>query len=682
MKGETEMKKIYTFIFALISLFTLSLPAFADGSNDRITNDNVYTKKTVQDNNNGTYTITLENYLEGEGEVIVNPLDFVLLMDMSSSMSNDKNKIGGKTRLELLKTAACEFVESLCNNDNLPTNYGQYHKLSLIGFSKTGGNIYYDGGAMVDVKSTNVENIKTWINDLTTTQGTRSDEGMKAAYDALAELSADGRPKVVIFFTDGCPSTVDGTAFTSDYAQAAVNIAYAMKQPLGSINYTVTIPTATDSYTGEQYFSGTQYTLTKGLGATIYSVAILSDETSGGNLHDEGIELDIRRFLNYVSSNYNFNIKSSSSDFDSNYFFGENYGSNGGDEEPGGYYSLATSGTQLTEIFINIAEETIGKAKLEMAESAVVLDALTDGFILPEDMEAEDIKLYTCDVVTGNTSDTVQWEQENGKDKWVEFKPWEIAGDMEDYIFINGGPVSVPSDDGYIQVTGFNFSENFVGPVRKKSNGQILNWHGKKLIVQFDIEVSPSNPGGLSQCTNNSESGIYVKEGTDGYSPVEEYERPTVDLPYIRILKDGLEVGESAIFHVVKVDENGNVDQTVPYEATVIISNDGEEGIIPNAILKLVCTGYYRIEEMTDWTWAYDPTQEETTPNPEVQTVYVHTVPAPEDGDNVPLFADASYGSELNDQGSAVDHGEAYVLNYMSAGSKETKTSTPGKGVE
>ena len=43
------MKKIYTFIFALISLFTLSLPAFADGSNDRITNDNVYTKKTVQE---------------------------------------------------------------------------------------------------------------------------------------------------------------------------------------------------------------------------------------------------------------------------------------------------------------------------------------------------------------------------------------------------------------------------------------------------------------------------------------------------------------------------------------------------------------------------------------------------------------------------------------------------------
>lgn len=677
------MKKIYTFIFALISLFTLSLPAFADGSNDRVTNDYVNTKKTVRDNNDGTYTITLENYLEGESKEIINPVDFVLLMDLSSSMTGNFVS-DGKTRLAKLKSAAIDFVDLLSKEENLPTN-GEYHKLSLIGFSSTGGTVFYNEDNSVNVTSSEATTMKTWINGLTTIQGTRSDEGMLEAYNALSALSDDGRQKVVIFFTDGCPSTVGGSCFTSDYAQAAVNIAYAMKQPLGSINLTVTIPTATysESEPCVQYFSGTQYTLTKGLGATIYSVAILSSESSGENLADENITYDIRRFLNYTSSNYNFNIKSGSSDFDSNYFFGENYGTYGGDEAPDNFYKLS-DGLDLSEIITVIASKTIEEAKLKMgAETTVLLDVLTDGFRLEKDIELSDIKLYTCAAVTSASSASVEWEKENGAEKWVAFAPWgDDESSIGNYVFINNGPVSVTDGKDNIQVKGFDYGENFVGP-KKNKQGHITGWHGKKLIVQFDIETSPSNPGGLSMPTNEDTSGIYeYKEGGDEYKIIEEYERPTVDLPYIRILKDGLEVGESAIFHVVKVDENGNVDQTVPYEATVIISNDGEEGIIPNAILKLVCTGYYRIEEMTDWTWAYDPTQEETTPNPEVQTVYVHTVPAPEEGDNVPVFVDASFGSELNDQGSAVDHGEAYVLNYMSSGSKETKTSTPGEGVE
>ena len=673
-----NMEKLHTIAFALIASLALTLPVSAEGTNERTTNDYVSTKKTVQDNNNGTYTITLENYLEGESKEIINPVDFVLLMDLSSSMTS--NTVGdGETRLAKLQSAAKDFVDLLCKGENLPTN-GEYHKLSLIGFSSTSGAVFYNKDNSVNVTSSEATKMKTWIGTLTTNTGTRSDEGMLEAYNNLSALTADGRPKVVIFFTDGCPSTIGGSCFTSDYAQAAVNIAYAMKQPLGSINYTVTIPTATDSWTGEQYFTGTQHTLTKGLGATIYSVAILSSETSGDNLADENITNDIRRFLNYTSSNYNFNIKSASSDFDPEYFFGTNYGTYGGDENPHDFYKLS-NGLDLSTILKDIAAETIEEAKLKMgAETTVVLDVLTDGFRLRKDMELSDIRLYTCDAVTTNTTSTVLWVQEGGAEKWVAFKPWEAEGSpMGNYVFINNGPVSGPDGLDNIQVKGFDYGEYFVGPKRNYKK-QITGWHGRKLIIQFDIEVDPSNPGGLNMPTNDGASGIYeYKEGIDGYSVIEEYERPTVQLPYLRIVKDGLKEGESAIFHIVKVNEDGTVDMTAPYEATVIISNDGGGGI-PEAILKLVSTGYYRIEELTDWTWAYDPTQDDTTTTPEVQTVYVHTVPSPEEGGILPEFIDAAFGSELNDPGKAVDHGEDYVTNYMSVGTKSTVTSGKGDG--
>ena len=86
------MKKIYTFALALIASFTFALPAIA-GDDGRVTNDNVVTKKTVQDNNNGTYTLTLETYVTGEAKSTksVVPADIVMALDFSSSMNSGLN---------------------------------------------------------------------------------------------------------------------------------------------------------------------------------------------------------------------------------------------------------------------------------------------------------------------------------------------------------------------------------------------------------------------------------------------------------------------------------------------------------------------------------------------------------------------------------------------------------------
>lgn len=665
------MKKIFKYTCLLIAFLTAA-PAVAQVPDPSVTEtENLWMKKTVKDNEDGTYTLNLQTYAKGEGEIKggVVPSDIVIAMDLSSSMTS--NTINGKTRLAILKEAAVEFVNTVYENN--PTN-GEYHKIGMVGFNKTGGNKTY---SMADVTNTNKNTMVTWINDLSTTQGTRTDQGLQEAYNFLNALREDGRPKTVVLFSDGCPSTIGGSCFTSSYAQAAVNYAYAMKQPLNEkIDYEVTIPTATNSSTGEEYFSGNTYTCEYGLGATIYSVAILSAETSGDNLHDEHIENDIRRLLHYISSNYNLSIKAEEENFDDSYFFGADHpdavcqieGETGtGSEAPHDYYQLS-DGTNLKSMFTVLAEEIVGAVAVDVdAESAVLLDVVSKKFRIPEGTEAEHIKLYTCDVVTTNTTGTVWQSGDYDGENWVEWKPWETTPGKQitDYIHINGNVTGVEAEGDYIEVTGYDFADNFVGPV-KNYQGEVTGWHGQKLIIEFNIETDPSNEGGLGVKTNDPTSGLYAKKTTHGrtsYDIVDDggdlavYKQPEVNLPYIKIVMNGLEVGESALFRITKVtapnSDEAVTDQTA-YTTDVVITRATEsqdDTNPPYAILKLVCTGDYRVEQLP-WAWAYT---HETT-----QWGHLSTVEATADT----KFLTFTFTNTPDDD--AAEHAEDFVPNNMS----------------
>lgn len=752
------MNKIYKYTFLIIALLTV-VPALAQTDPSVTETDNLWMKKTVKDNQNGTYTLNLQTYVRGSGQITskIEPCDIVLVMDLSSSMTSNyvyvknsqvkareslyyssyyiyekdgktyylngfrsgsknnykytfvykeygypTNKGDGtilaesssqyyevktndiiytttsKTRLAALKEAAKNFVETIYENNPSAT---EYHNIGLIGFQA--GTVLYNSGNLQSATSTNLVSMKTWIEGMQKVQGTRSDLGMQEAYKMLSRenVRTDGRKKVIVFFTDGCPSTSDGTKFNSSYAKAAVNIAYAAKQQLNKeINYTVTIPNANSNNS----FTGTDYICQYGLGASIYSVAILSSETSGANIHDSSITNDIRRLLHYVSSNYNFDIEGT------NYYFGADYtgascvidGVSGtGSEEPHDYYQLST-GSNLTSIFTQIASEASGGANAQItAESAVVLDAITNKFQLPAETDVDDIRIYTCDVVENNATSTVQWKtKSNGDEDWI---AWPTSGNKADYVRINGGTsgqsiTGVVSDNDYLEVTGYDFAANYVGPIYE--DGSITKWHGQKLIIEFEIETNPANEGGLTMATNELISGLYVKKAdgtyemaTDNGEPA-QFKQPTVNLPYIKIIKKGLKVGESALFRVTKVTaENSDeaVTDVTAYTADVIITrateSQNDDNAPPYAILKLVYTGDYKVEELP-WAWAY------THEGP--KWGHLSTVEATSDT----KFLTFTFTN--TDVNGAAEHAESFVPNNMSVSRSvgDPKSGSTGGG--
>ena len=85
------MRKIFTIALVLAATLFAATSAKAEGG--RVTNDDVWTSKTVKENTDGTYTLTLETYVKGASttttEVKRKPADIVLVLDVSGSMSQN-----------------------------------------------------------------------------------------------------------------------------------------------------------------------------------------------------------------------------------------------------------------------------------------------------------------------------------------------------------------------------------------------------------------------------------------------------------------------------------------------------------------------------------------------------------------------------------------------------------------
>lgn len=508
-----------------------------------------------------------------------------------------------KTRLAALQDAAKAFVETIYANN--PTNGN--HNIGMIGFNES--TVLYNSGNLQAATSSNITAMKTWIGNMAKDTGTRSDLGMQEAYKMLSSdaVRNDGNPKTVVFFTDGCPSTSGGTYFNSSYSKAAVNLAYAMKQPLNErINYTVTIPSANSNNS----FTGSDYTCTYGLGAYIYSVAILESETSGDNINDSSITFDIRRLLHYVSSNYNIEITGT------NYFFGADYngatcqieGATGtGSEDPHDYYQLS-SGANLTSIFSDIAAKASGSVTEEVPElsstTSTVIDVVTSDFILPNGASTN-ITAYSVRIDESATTseNNLRWKTTHAHDGYS--------------VNIDGNKINVSGFDFTVDDT-FNTEHtaitsygNWVGG---RTIGNSTTYSGEKLVIEIPIIVNQETyEGGYNTPTNTTESSIVYLNSEGQTDTVAWFPVPKVDFPSIAIAKSGLANGESATFKVERIkDENGVTVSDNIYTVILPESNSNVETFTYNGkvytyvVIKDVPEGTYKVTE-SNWSWTYDP---------------------------------------------------------------------------
>ncbi len=247
------------------------------------------------------------------------PLDIVLVLDTSSSMTSNtitKSDGSSETRLAALKDAANSFVASIAEENSGVTDADKQHRIAVVSFNSSATK-QQDMTPCVGDEATAIQ---AAISNLGSSQGTHSDYGLQAANTVLTNSKRDGAKQVVVFFTDGVPTTSGSAETNFDPAIASPAVGYAKDM--------------------------------KDAGATIYTIGIIDTANPSADPTDAGTS-NANKFLHAVSSNYpNATYVSSGSDYV--WTFGDRAKS--GDEDAT-FYKSATTADELSKIFDEISKE-------------------------------------------------------------------------------------------------------------------------------------------------------------------------------------------------------------------------------------------------------------------------------------------------------------------------------------
>ena len=401
------------------------------------------------------------------------------------------------SRLSALKTAVTNFANAVAkkaagkDGDIATTGDNINHRIAMVGFASSGtqynsnkyentevfvGATQYTYGTSAQSQygkalqsmdtAAGKNNITSSIGALDAYGGTFTNLGMEMANGIFEKNPIpDGkkRNRVIIVFTDGYPGT-SSTTVNSTVANDAVSEGYIAKKS-----------TADDGY-----------------GATVYTVGIFSGADGRPVESFSGVS-DPNKFMHLLSSNY----KNAQSYSDSSKYGTATYPAGGGS-----YYLSAADADSLNSIFQQISDQIEdGGSSSTLTADAVVKDIISPQFTLPAGTQVDDITLetYQC---TGKNGDVYTWSK-NGDA-------------MGATATINGDQVSV---------TGFNFSENWVGT---ETNAGNTSYRGNKLVISFKVQPKAGFLGGNDVYTNTS-AGVY-ENGSDT-DPVLSFPRPQVNVP-------------------------------------------------------------------------------------------------------------------------------------------------------
>ena len=314
---------------------------WAGGYNGKeITTQNVgriWTDKTVRAVENGDSDfLTTLSAISSTSDTTVSgkPLDIVLVLDASGSMSDPMGDGDPIKRIDALKTAANSFIDTIAKENAKISDESKQHQVAVVKFSgnksTTVRNDYYrDDGYTYNYSQTmmgltncseasatepGATDLKKTINAINPAGSTRADYGLQLADEVFSSGRADAK-KIVVFFTDGSPTSSSG--FEKKVANSAVNTAKKIK----------------------------------GNGADIYAIGIFSGAKPSDVPTAEGISNE-NKFMHAVSSNYPAASSSIS-------FWGEWTINFGARAENANYYKSATSASELEKIFEEISGSII-----------------------------------------------------------------------------------------------------------------------------------------------------------------------------------------------------------------------------------------------------------------------------------------------------------------------------------
>lgn len=252
------------------------------------------------------------------------PLDIVLVLDASGSMDDPMND--GTKRIDALKRAANDFVTTIAEQNQGISDSSKQHQVSIVKFSGdksavVGNDTYYKGGYKYNYSQvmkamspcTDAAAFTNTINSISPAGATRADYGLQLAQSQTSNRK-DAK-KIVIFFTDGSPTSTSG--FESGVASEAVSAAKAMKDK----------------------------------GTTVYTIGIFSDANPSADPSGASNE---NKFMHAVSSNY----PEASYTYTQGFWGGWNWDL-GTRAEGSDFYKSASNADDLDKVFEGISSEIV-----------------------------------------------------------------------------------------------------------------------------------------------------------------------------------------------------------------------------------------------------------------------------------------------------------------------------------
>lgn len=388
------------------------------------------------------------------------------------------------TRLEALKNAAATFANAVEEKAKgadgaLGTEDDISHRIAVVGFASKSGD--GDNTELLSIAGSNSDSVGVAYHNIT-------NQNLK---DVLQEMNTSAGQTMV--------SNAIGALAASGATQTDLGLDMAQRilsanpvQPNEKRNRVVIVftdgaPTSYNGFEKDVADNAITYAGTiKTTGATVYTIGIFAgaDATSAG-----------------TKPKGNLGQNSNSMNSACNWFMQQVSSNNGTSRTPSYYLSAADAGS-LSNIFQQISDNIeTGGSSSTLTEESVVRDIISPQFTLPAGSTVSDITLetYAC---TGKDGDTYTWRQNDTA--------------MGATATIDGNSVSV---------TGFDFSENYVGTV---TNNASVTYRGHKLVIRFSVKPQPSFLGGNNVPTN---AGAGVYENKDSETPVREFPQPTVNVP-------------------------------------------------------------------------------------------------------------------------------------------------------
>lgn len=399
------------------------------------------------------------------------PLDIVLVLDQSGSMAYTFS--GNTKRQAALKNAVKNFISSVADKYDPETSD---HRMAVVTFDSSASTLVN----WTQVDGTGKDTLTTAIDGLPKSPegGTQVGKGMQRAQTLLDNSTYKGsnpaqRTQVVIMFTDGEPGDYD---FNISVANDAIKAAKTMKDN-GVVVYTIGIFTGADP----SQLYGTHRNANNDGSVGDY----WNSETASAN-----------RYMNYVSSNFKTAADLGLEDYFVYHRITKNY-----TRDSSNYYLAASDADGLNNVFSTISS-TIGGSDSTLTATATMVDVISKYFQLPKNY-LDSLKAYTVPFTGTDASGNRQWGANQ-----TSYTP-SVEGDK-------------------VSVTGFNYSDNWVGFHTDKDGKQTAR--GSKMVLEIPIQVKDDTVGEVPTNDLNN-SGILDGNGdmfAKFVSPVVKYAYFTV----------------------------------------------------------------------------------------------------------------------------------------------------------